>query len=124
MDVQNVQHFKERLLAKRSELVAAIARAEQDARLPSEPEVGDETDRSVQDTAADEALQSSSTDSETLELVDAALLRIEQGSYGRCILCDKAIEPARLEAIPWTPYCLADQQRLEKVKGLGPTPTL
>jgi DnaK suppressor protein len=120
----NVEHFKKKLLAKRQELTEAIARAEQEVHVEDGPEVGDTTDRSVQDAAADEALQTGSTDSETLEQVEDALRRIEQGSYGKCIICGKEIEPARLEAIPWTPYCMADQQRLEKAKGPSATPTL
>jgi DnaK suppressor protein len=120
----NVEHFKVKLLNKRRELVGAIARAEQEVLTASEGEVGDPLDRSVDDTAADEALHTGSVDSETLEQVDDALRRIEEGSYGRCILCGKPIESARLEAIPWTPYCKADQEKLEKVQGLGSTPTL
>ena len=120
----NVEHFKGKLLNKRRELVEAIARAEQEVLTASEGEVGDPLDRSVGDRAADEALHTSSVDSETLEQVDDALRRIEEGSYGKCVICGKPIEPARLEAIPWTPYCKADQERLEKVKGLGSTPTL
>jgi DnaK suppressor protein len=120
----DVEHFKAKLLNKRRELVDAIARAEEEVRRASEGEVGDAVDRSVDDTAADQGLHSSSVDSETLEQVNDALRRIEQGLYGKCGICGKPIEPARLEAIPWTPYCKADQERLEKVKGLGSTPTL
>jgi DnaK suppressor protein len=120
----NVEHFKVKLLEKRRALVEAIARAEEEVRTASEGEVGDPLDRSVDDTAADEGLHTSSVDSETLEQVDDALRRIEQGSYGKCVICGKPIEPARLEAIPWTPYCKADQEKLERVKGLGSTPTL
>jgi DnaK suppressor protein len=120
----NVEHFKEKLLNKRRELLETIQRSEQEALTASGSEVGDPADRSVEDAAASQAVHSESTDSETLAQVQDALRRIEQGSYGKCILCDKQIEPARLEAIPWTPYCLADQQKLERVKGLGSTPTL
>jgi DnaK suppressor protein len=120
----NVEHFKEKLLNKRRELTDAIQRAEQEARTASEGEVGDAVDRSVDDTAADQGLHNSSVDSETLELVNDALRHIEQGTYGKCGICEKPIEAARLEAIPWTPYCRADQERLEKMKGLGSTPTL
>ena len=120
----NVEHFRAKLLKKRHELADAIQRAEQEVHTASEGEVGDAVDRSVDDTAADQGLHSSSVDSETLEQVNDALRRIDQGSFGKCGICGKPIEPARLEAIPWTPYCKADQERLEKVKGLGSTPTL
>jgi DnaK suppressor protein len=119
-----VEHFRAKLLGKRSELTAAIARAEQDVRTASAAEVGDPIDRAVDDTAADEALQSGTTDSETLAQVDEALRRLNEGTYGKCVICGKTIEAARLEAIPWTPYCLADQKKLEKAKGPTAEPTL
>lgn len=38
--------------------------------------------------------------------VETALERIESGSYGTCTVCGAAIAPARLEAMPATPYCI------------------
>jgi DnaK suppressor protein len=37
--------------------------------------------------------------------VHAALARIEDGTYGTCERCGKPINPARLDAIPYTTYC-------------------
>lgn len=39
-----------------------------------------------------------------LEQVDAALSRLEKGTYGSCTNCGKPIPAERLEAIPWTPF--------------------
>jgi DnaK suppressor protein len=49
---------------------------------------------------------------DTLGLIEAALGRIDDGSYGRCVQCDGAIPKARLNAIPYTPVCIkcAEQQ--------------
>ena len=41
-----------------------------------------------------------------LAAVDAALARVDDGSYGSCLGCGAAILPARLEARPATPWCL------------------
>ncbi len=41
-----------------------------------------------------------------LEQIKAALLRIANGSYGLCAVCGKPIAEGRLEARPWTPYCI------------------
>lgn len=38
--------------------------------------------------------------------IDAALGRIAEGSYGSCRVCGAAIPEDRLEARPWTPYCV------------------
>ena len=49
---------------------------------------------------------------DTLGLIESALERIDDGSYGRCVQCDGAIPKARLNAIPYTPVCIkcAEQQ--------------
>jgi DnaK suppressor protein len=45
-----------------------------------------------------------------LELVDAALARLDAGTFGTCTRCGKAIAPERLEALPWAAWCI-DCQR-------------
>ncbi|HEX4677982.1 MAG TPA: TraR/DksA C4-type zinc finger protein [Gaiellaceae bacterium] len=48
---------------------------------------------------------------ETLVEIDAALQRIEDGTYGSCEVCGKPIGAERLSAIPWTRLCIDDQRR-------------
>jgi RNA polymerase-binding protein DksA len=45
-----------------------------------------------------------------LELVDAALVRLESGTFGRCLTCGRPIAAERLEALPWAGNCI-DCQR-------------
>ena len=42
-----------------------------------------------------------------LDELDAAIERIEAGTYGRCDVCGGAIAPARLEVLPATAWCVA-----------------
>jgi len=46
---------------------------------------------------------------ERLELIriEAAMARIDEGGYGTCAVCGTAIEPRRLEALPWAVRCAA-----------------
>jgi RNA polymerase-binding transcription factor DksA len=46
--------------------------------------------------------------------IQQALERMDQGTYGRCVVCGTPIPPERLEALPDTPYCLADAGREER----------
>jgi RNA polymerase-binding protein DksA len=48
---------------------------------------------------------------QTLDEIDAALKRIDDGTYGICEVCGKPIGEERLRAIPWTRYCIDDQRR-------------
>ncbi|NMB41648.1 MAG: conjugal transfer protein TraR [Firmicutes bacterium] len=45
----------------------------------------------------------------TLADIEAALKRIADGSYGRCIACGKQIDKERLEVLPYAKYCLICQ---------------
>ncbi len=49
-----------------------------------------------------------------LELVDAALARLDDGTYGVCRRCAQAIAPARLEALPWAAHCIACQSTIDR----------
>ena len=49
----------------------------------------------------------------TLEQIEAALERIEEGVYGTCVGCSGRIPKTRLNAIPYTPYCVKCASELE-----------
>lgn len=44
--------------------------------------------------------------SQRLEQIEAAMARIDDGSYGSCVVCGRPIAEGRLEARPWTPFCI------------------
>jgi len=46
-----------------------------------------------------------------LEQVDAALVRLADGTFGACLRCGRPIAPERLEALPWAAFCI-DCQRI------------
>ncbi|HEY0792784.1 MAG TPA: TraR/DksA family transcriptional regulator [Chthoniobacterales bacterium] len=62
----------------------------------------------------DMALVRAGTYTELIEEIDAALGRIEGGTYGKCELTGKAIPADRLDAIPWTRYTAEAEEQLEK----------
>src|SRR5579871_6936922 len=49
-----------------------------------------------------------------VRMTEAALARIQQGTFGVCVSCGNDINPRRLDALPWTQYCLRCQQRFEQ----------
>ena len=46
--------------------------------------------------------------------VEAALVRIEDGTYGTCAVCGKPIAKERLEAVPWATLCIDDKRAQER----------
>jgi RNA polymerase-binding transcription factor DksA len=53
--------------------------------------------------------------------IEAALSRIKKNSFGLCIGCGDSINSRRLEALPWTQYCLDCQEDLERNQTLSQT---
>jgi len=51
---------------------------------------------------------------EVLTQIDAALRRIEEGTYGTCVRCGRAIAPERLEASPWASLCIGCKREAER----------
>jgi DnaK suppressor protein len=113
MDGKKLDYFKDKLLRKQLSLTDMVQRTEG---------YGREKDQNIQDVA-DMAVESytkefnfgkSSGDRHILQLIREALDRIEDKSYGICINCENAIQPKRLEAVPWTRLCIQCQDLLEK----------
>ena len=114
----NIQMMKERLEAKRAELKQQVGDLTE-AYPTEDPVDASEGAQDFEDTAVDflETQQEQSIDVNERALlteVEAALKRIEDGTYGRCIDCGKFIPEKRLEAIPWASRCVEDQAKLEQ----------
>ncbi len=52
--------------------------------------------------------------------VERALEKFNKGTYGRCDICGKPIDPARLEALPYATMCLNCKAKTAKIKPLTP----
>ena len=108
----NLDHYKQLLLAREAELSARIDREVSNAR-DSDEAVHDSGDDSVADETTAEQFGAAEGDTATLDQVQEALRRIDAGTFGLCVVDGEPIEPKRLEAMPWTPFCLEHQASLE-----------
>ncbi|MBU0889326.1 MAG: TraR/DksA family transcriptional regulator [Gammaproteobacteria bacterium] len=118
MDKTQATSYRHQLLAQQSALLAQLAaqrggvigRAEAAANHFGQPE-----DPRTQ-LAAERALEFALDDRETAHLaaVDAALARIEAGTYGECTACGTDITAARLHAMPEAARCVHCQEKAEQ----------
>ena len=60
----------------------------------------------------------SSNYEKNLERIDAALERIQEGQFGICQVCATEIPLPRLEALPFTLYCINCQKEIERKREL------
>lgn len=106
---------KQRLEATLAELdrMARELNSEQDPEEPADTSELDAGDAAVQLTSIDRETASLEVLQQQRERVEAALARIADGSYGRCIDCGRELPDERLEARPEAARCVDDQRKAE-----------
>ena len=101
--MDNELHFQQRLQRMRREILLRTGSVEQDLRRRRNP---DSEERALE-IQNDPVLEQLGEDGRReLREIDAALARIEAGSYGRCERCGGTIDPERLEALPFATSCI------------------
>lgn len=124
--MEDSEQIKGRLLARQKELEESLTRQTENALNSGETDVQDEIDRVTTSSAKALSLSVGTREADSLAHVRSALARLEAGEYGKCIVCGREIEPARLRAVPETPYCLEhadeEQRRGDSLGGPGDQP--
>jgi DnaK suppressor protein len=110
MTVADTQNFVILLRAKHQELSCALRKRDEIA-IEKAPDGIDE----IQLMGERElAIRNLDRNSAALRQISRALSRIENGTYGICLHCEEAISPKRIAALPWTAFCLACQERIDR----------
>ena len=110
-----IKKMKEKLIEQRNQILDSLAAQNNEFKdLVSKVESGDEID--VASDAVDRNMLNSlaTQDANRLTLINNALLRIQQGKYGLCLQCGKAIPESRLEALPYAFMCINCASKAEK----------
>lgn len=122
--MENSEQIRERLVARQKELEESLSRQKENALEAGDADVQDEIDRVTTSGAKALSFSVGTREANALADVRSALERLEAGGYGKCVVCGKPIEPARLRAIPETPYCLEHAGEEEKAtESLPPSDT-
>jgi DnaK suppressor protein len=116
----DTEQFREALLDERRRVEHALAtlRDEHRGSLDEEVEEIGASDNHLAETATatlgreiDYTLGENS--GHVLAEIDAALKRIDEGTYGTCVSCKEQIRYERLEATPWAALCIDCKRRAE-----------
>jgi len=115
MTKTDINKYKEILEARQAEL-ADVLRNREGITIEKSPDALDE----VQNAAERElAIRNLDRESNLLRNVRAALRRIEEGTFGTCVHCEEEISIKRVNAVPWTPYCIACQEQADRAQEEG-----
>ncbi len=127
MEQEKLNELREMLNQRKQELQMITINSEHALRELLAPDQDEETqvdfnhpaDMVVGDTDYDKAIALIRRERAELALVSSALTRMEQGSYGVCEACGQEVPYARLQAIPYTRYCIACKEDKDAEAQLG-----
>jgi len=124
MEAAKLEHFRQVLLSelrRHARLVgdeqAAVIDAANDGAKES-------ADLALRDVIEELALKLGEQESQMVADIDQALLRIDEGSFGICVRCNRRIDERRLEALPTARYDAACQAAIEQATGKSARPRL
>jgi DnaK suppressor protein len=114
MDKKRLEQFKKKLETRQVELRRIVTRTEHDGRTADEEAAQDVADKAANSYTKEFLFHQSNSERQLLQLVEGALDRIREGAFGHCISCGAEINAKRLDAVPWTRYCIACQEKAEQ----------
>lgn len=114
-----IKKLRDRLLRLRAELTGRIGAIIQDhLSLAADDTQMDfrSEEQGTDNFERDMALIKAGTEQEVVFEIDEALARINAGKFGRCEMCGKPVEKARLQAIPYSRRCFKCQTEAERMQ--------
>ena len=114
MDKKKLEHFKELLLKQRQQIMNVGLLNKSDDLHVAQDDLSDETD--LASSLIQQQLNCTIRDREYTKLrrIDAALDRIDEGTYGHCEDCEEEIGMKRLENQPWAELCITHAEEKER----------
>ena len=110
---ETLKRLEEKLLSQKALLERSMSSAVKEGRQSSTDDLQDAADQAVQSYQKELLFLQGTQGHTQLAQVRNALERLEEGTFGECLQCGEAIGEKRLEAVPWTPHCIACQEKIE-----------
>lgn len=111
---QILREYKMRLMQQKRALEQSTLAAVQQGRAAVMDAAADATDQAVLSYEREFLFTRGTQTHGQLSQVKNALDRMHDGTYGECAECGSEIGAKRLKAVPWTPYCIACQEKIER----------
>lgn len=119
LDKHLLLQFKSGLQEQHRELSDTIEKGEEEIRDLAGPAPLDTIDVSCFAASKESLFSRASRNRSRLRLIQRALQRISDGSFGICVDCEGPIGLKRLQAVPWASHCIHCQEQAELTRSAG-----
>jgi RNA polymerase-binding transcription factor len=108
------QAQEDALRAKQRELLDSFERDKAAGNASPDDGIQDLADKAASAYSKELNFSLSDTERNLLMQIEEAFTRMKEGTYGTCTNCGTVIGEKRLQAVPWTPFCIDCQELQEK----------
>jgi DnaK suppressor protein len=114
MPKKETEKYRRLLQEKKNTLLAELAKTKNAEEETTEESTQDIADKAVSSYTREFLYSLNDSERNTIQQIDQALSRIEDGTYGFCLNCGNPMSEKRLTAIPWSRHCVDCQELSEK----------
>lgn len=114
MDQKRAKHFREKLSEKKQQILEAYQKNKAYGKEADEEGAQDIADKASNASTKEFLFSLSNSERNLLQLVDEALVRLDNHRFGVCEVCEDEVERKRLEAVPWAKHCISCQEKQEQ----------
>ncbi|MGC2059179.1 MAG: TraR/DksA family transcriptional regulator [Candidatus Sulfotelmatobacter sp.] len=114
MHTSEIRRYKHILSTRLEQTIRALDRLHDETRSIDSDSPSDSADQCVLSLSRESLFRQSGERRAMVRKIEDALDRIKENIFGICIGCGDNINSRRLEALPWTQYCLDCQEDLER----------
>ncbi len=117
MTNEELEHYKALLQQEKMAIMRSLSEDDMAARDILENDanvVGDSADEASVNVTQNILNLTNNNNKQTLQGIEAALRRLQEGTYGLCVVCGVEINKERLDVLPWATMCIACKNEREK----------
>jgi DnaK suppressor protein len=114
MPKKELEKYRRLLQEKKTALLAELAKTRHAEQETTEESTQDIADKAVSSYTREFLYSLNDAERSTVQQIDQALGRIEDGTYGLCLNCGTPMNEKRLSAIHWSRHCVECQELAEK----------
>ena len=114
MPKKELEKYRKLLQEKKTSLLAELAKTRHAEEETTEESTQDIADKAVSSYTREFLYSLNDAERSTVQQIDQALSRIEDGTYGLCLNCGTPMNEKRLSAIHWSRHCVECQELAEK----------
>ena len=116
LTAEDLEHFKQRLLAEREDMLAKLSRHLNEAMVDND-RPADELDQAGRISDQAYLMRLADKEQKLIKQIDRALAKFDSGEFGLCEGTGESISRKRLEVRPWTRYSIEYKEQLEREMG-------